>query len=270
MRLFRLFLFVFSLFILGLNQPAFAAPQIIAVLPSDSGVPFFCADGTCRANLSTYCLQRERPPPSTGAVYVPAAREDFRLIIATASGPKSISIGDDVTFVESRGFLAVAAEIDEARLRALAGGDPKAVLRVGRAASLLPEAVKGDPNPLTEKEIAYVTKWRRGQGTLIVDQSTNARTVKVLAGLTNRLPTFGSTDFSRVSHIWEQAIGDEYGTATPAESEPGLARAQLELRRCSQSASRYSYGGLRQCLEYRHDDLIRDLNIEYWDAKPGS
>jgi hypothetical protein len=269
----RLFLTVSSLFaltILTAQSPAIAAPQIIAVLPSDAGVPFACADGLCRADLSTYCLQRERPAPKRGTPYLPASAEDFKLVIETVQGTHVIDAAPHVGFVESRGFMAIAAVIEEPKLKALAkSGIKTAALRVGKAASLLPEPQAGDPNPLTEEEIAYVTKWRRQQGVEIVDAKPEARAVRVLAGLSNRLPASGLTEPAVFDRLWQDAIGDEFGPAA-VSSHPALDRANVEIKRCSEGAARYSYGGIRNCLQFRHDDLSRDLNIEYWNTKPGS
>jgi len=271
----RLLFSILSIFALTLiARPALAAPQIIAVLPSDAGMPFACAEGMCKADLSTYCLQRERPAPKRGMPYFPAAAEDFKLIIKTAAETRVIDAAPHVGFVESRGFMAIAATISADRLRALASGEVEhAALRVGEAASLLPVAEAGDPNPLTEKEIAYVTKWRRQQGAEVVDGNPDARTVRLLAGLANRMPMSGHSDPARLDEIWRDAIGDELGAApadTGAGADPAISRAHMEFSRCNEGAARYSYAGLRNCLQYRHDDLIRDLNIEYWESKPGS
>jgi hypothetical protein len=271
MRLFRLFPFFVFLSVIAVQNPTSAAPQIIAVLPTDTGVPFSCAEGICSADLSTYCLQQERPAPKRGAVYLPATSSDFKLVVQTADSTRVLDASKHVSFIESRGFMAIAAVIDERHLQALADGKMTgAALRVGKAASLLPKPVAGDPNPLSVKEIAYVTKWRRQQGVEIVDANPNARAVRVLANLTNRLPSSGPTRLGRVEEIWQKAIGDEFDSTTPPTASPGLHRARIEFQHCSESPSRFSYAGLRNCLEYRHDDLIRDLNIEYWDSKPGS
>ena len=63
-----------------------AAPQVLAVLSSSSGIPFICSDGQCRAELSTYCLQKDRDPPRTGAAYQPASADDFALVITVGNG----------------------------------------------------------------------------------------------------------------------------------------------------------------------------------------
>jgi hypothetical protein len=267
----RLLLSISAIFALTLlAHPVKAAPQIIAVLPSDAGMPFACAEGVCKADLSTYCLQRERPAPKRGTPYFPAAAEDFKLVLKTKAGTRVVDAQPHVDFVESRGFMAIAAVIPADKLRALADGEIEhAALRIGKAASLLSVAEANDPNPLTEKKIAYVTNWRRKQGAEIVDSNPDARTVRVLAGLTNRLPASGQSDPTLLDLIWRDAIGDEIG-ATPAAADPAISRARIEYNRCNEGATSHSYGGLRNCLQYRHDDLIRDLNIEYWVSKPGS
>jgi len=257
-----------GLMISVLAAPGWAAPQILAALPTSVGIPFTCADGTCQADLSTYCLQQERPAPSHGTVYTPAAAGDFKLHIKTAAGIKTLAAAAHVTFVESRGFMAVSAVINELKLKDLGGTD--AVISVGQAASLLPEAVPYDPDPLTEKEIAYVTKWRREQGADMVDKAPKAKAAQVLASIANRLPRHGATVPGTLESIWEQAIGDELDGIAPDVAAPSLQRAQMEFRQCRDGVGRYSFGGVRRCLEYRHDDMIRNLNIDFWNTKPAS
>ena len=52
--------------------PAQAAPQILGLMASAEPVPMTCVDGTCTAELSSVCLQQQRPTPLTGTVYRPA------------------------------------------------------------------------------------------------------------------------------------------------------------------------------------------------------
>jgi len=257
-----------GLFAMAAGGPVAAAPQILAVLPSDSGVPFTCTQGQCRADLSTYCLQQNRPAPSRGTVYLPAAAEDFALVIKTPKGERTVAAAEHVSFVESRGFMAVTALIDQRVLENLSGLE--ASLRVGTAASLLPEAIPFDPNPLTEKEIAYVTKWRRDQGTDLVDSKPQAKAAQLLAGINNRMPRHGTITPSAMDNVWEQTIGDELTGVAPATAGPAINRARMEFMECREGASRHSFGGVRSCLEFRHDDMIRDLNIDYWNSRPGS
>lgn len=245
-----------------------AAPQILAALPSSVGIPFTCLDGVCQADLSTYCLQRKRPAPNFGTVYTPAAAEDFKLVIKTGDGVTTLAAAEHVNFVESRGFMAISAVIDEPELRKLGGTDAK--LTIGEAASLLPVAEPNDLDPLTESEIAYVTKWRRAEGGKIVDSKPEAHAAQLLASVVNRLPNRGGTMPNVLDTVWEQAIGDEINNLPPMIAEPVLMRARAEFELCRNGGTRHSYGGVRRCLEFRHDDMIRNLNIEYWDTEPNS
>ena len=257
-----------GLLAMAAGGPVAAAPQILAVLPSDAGVPFICTQGRCRAELSTYCLQRGRPAPSHGTVYLPAAAEDFALMIKTPKGERTVGAAEHVSFVESRGFMAVTAFIDQRALEDLGGLEAR--ILVGTAASLLPEARPFDPNPLTEEEIAYVTKWRRDQGTDLVDSKPQAKAAQLLAGITNRMLRQGTITTSALESVWEQVIGDELTGVAPATAGPAVSRARMEFMECRDGAGLHSFGGVRRCLDYRHDDMIRDLNIDYWNSWPGS
>lgn len=40
-----------------------AAPQVLALLETDSPTALNCANGVCQAEFTTYCLQKERDIP---------------------------------------------------------------------------------------------------------------------------------------------------------------------------------------------------------------
>jgi len=256
---------LFGLFLIpGQSQ---AAPQILAVLATETGVPFTCDGEFCRADLSTYCLQRDRPAPQAGTQYLPANTDDFTLTVKTASGKvRNLPAIEHVTFAETRGFMSIAAIIEERQLRRL--GSLEATIQVGEQASMLPVPTPGDPDPLTEKEIAYATQSLRSQGSDIVDRRPEAASARVLARVMNSLPQNGPIDGGVLDSAWEQSIGDEFPDGVPATS--ALPRARAEYGRCKGGSFSRSYGGLRRCLEFRHDELIRDLNIDYWNSWVGS
>lgn len=246
------------------NAHALAAPQILAVLESDVGIPFVCDDGICTAQLSTYCLQRERPAPTMGAVYYPAAAEDFTLTLnAESDAEVNHPAAKHVTFIESRGFMSVAAIILEKDLMKLGGTN--AVIRVAANASMLPQAVAGDPNPLTEQEIAYATQSLRQQGTAVADRTLQASAAQLLARVMQRLPRRGPVFNGAADQIWENEIGDDIPESPVKQG--GFSRARDAFSDCFTGSQSSAFGGVRRCLEYKHDDLIRDINIDYWDSR---
>jgi len=253
--------------LLALPRATAAAPQVLAALPSSAGVPLTCYEGICRADLSTYCLQRQRPAPKYGFAYVPARPDHFTLVIVDGQGgERRLPADQHLRFNESRGFMAVAATMKETDFRRL--GAVRARIEVAEKATLLPVPYEGDPDPLTEKEIAYATGSLRSEGAQAVDNRPKADAAMLLARLTNAIPKQGVTPKGSLDHIWRQAIGDEM--PMPASGAVALGQVKLAYENCEGRPGTYGWGGLKRCLEYRHDDLIRDLNIDYWQGQPGS
>ena len=252
--------------ILPITSPATAAPQILAALPVESGIELTCSDGICAAQLSTYCLQRERPAPSMGTAYVPAKSEHFTLVLMDEKGAEVlVPAGKHMTFVENRGFMAVAASVELGRLKSL--GATTAKLVVWPQASLIPVPQANDPNPLTDDEIAFVTDSLRTHGQGYVDDKPEAASAQLLAKLNAALPSDGPVASNTFDGLWQKSIGDEIPLPT---DNIGFSGAREAFDDCISGKSTYSVGGLRRCLEFRHDDMIRNLNIEYWQNQPGS
>lgn len=243
-----------------------AAPQILAALPMQSGIELTCQQGICAAQLTTYCLQRERPSPTLGTAYVPAKPEHFTLVLTAENGNEvRLPAGEHMSFIENRGFMSVAASLEMGRLVAL--GAKEAKLVVWEGASLIPVPVAGDPNPLTPEEIAYVTDSLRDFGKSYVDNMPQASSAQLLAQLNAALPFEGFIKPGGFKQMWQQAIGDDV-PLPPAG--PALGAAEQAYDECTKGQVGYRNSGLKNCLEYKHDNLIRDLNIDYWENQPGS
>jgi len=243
-----------------------AAPQILAALPMESGIELACSYGICAAQLTTYCLQRERPAPTMGAAYVPATKEHFTLVLTSTDGQEvRLPASEHMRFVENRGFMSVAASIELGRMKALGAQSAKIVVWEG--ASLIPVPEENDPNPLTEDEIAFVTNSLRTIGQDYVDHQPKAGSAQLLAQLNAALPSDGIVAANTFNGMWQNSIGDEI--PLPA-SGAILESAEQAFEECSGRASTYMVGGLRRCLEFQHDNMIRGLNVEYWQNQPGS
>ena len=245
---------------------ASAAPQILAALPSESGISFTCAEGVCVADLSTYCLQRDRAAPEFGAAYEPSDPGAFTLVVTDASGAeRRLGAADHVSFVEGRGFTAISARVAAEALTRL--GAVSARMEIAANASLLPVAVIGDPDPLTPEEIARTVGPLRHLGARVVDSSPEAEAAGVIGALANASPRRGTVEPDRREPLWRQVTGGNW--AAGAQS-PGQARARSVYDGCLAAYDGHEAFSFRSCLETRHDALLRDLSVEYWNVGAGS
>lgn len=247
--------------------PARAAPQILAALEVQEGMPLRCDGGQCVTDLTTFCLQQDRPAPPSGTVYNPATAEHFVLRLTAADGSVRQVPAFGASFTSNRGFTRVRVSLPETQLAAL--GATQARLVVTRQASLIPEDVPGDPRPITRAEADYVTKSLRRMGEAAVDQrplATSARLVgRVATAITDgRLPATPDN----VERLWRDVVDDMAPVLQGKDA--AISGARRELDRCATPGIHYSLAGVQSCLEYRQGDMMRDLNIDYWDKKPGS
>jgi len=258
--------FLVFLFIIMPTRVLLAAPQVLAVLASEDGVSLTCADGVCEADLSTFCLQRARPAPDLGAEYLPAAPDQFTLVVVDASGrERRLPVSRHVRFSERRSFTAASAHLPESRLVEL--GAASARIEIGANASLVPVTVTGDRNPQSPAELRLATGSARAFGARIVDASPRGAAARLLGSMINGLPRKGPEDRSRYEALWDKAVG--HGTAGPPDG-PGMRRARKDFDQCIRSLNDGGIFRLRGCLTVRHDKIMRDLSVKYWNAGAGS
>ena len=140
-------------------------------------------------------------------------------------------------------------------------------IEVGANASLVPVPRDGDPDPLTAGEIARAIGPLRSLGSRVVDGSADAKAAGLLGRMVNALPRNGRVGAQRRAAVWEEMAGEEGIDATES---PALSRAKAEYDWCRESISGFRFNSLRHCLELRHDRLMRNLSIDYWNANVGS
>ncbi len=247
--------------VLAMPAPALAAPQILALMETPRPVPLTCADGVCRAELAAFCMQQQRPGPSTGARYHIHDAATLTLTARGADGRQvqvSLATAEIVTV---RSYKAVEVRIAEASLTGLTAP----AVQVGPEASLVPVAVEGDGYPLGDDEIARVTGPMRKLAAGLMEGRAERRDAAVIVShLVNALPPMERIGPAERDSLWDRTIGDGQGAWTPA----GLDRARRELETCR---ARGGFFNWRTCLSFRQDMLIQDLNVDYWNAvKPGS
>jgi hypothetical protein len=249
--------------------PAQAAPQILAALEIQEGMPFVCEGGHCTADITTFCLQQDRESPRSGTAYAPADTRHFRLRVTTRAGGVRDMPATGVSFTSGRGFTHVRAGLPARSLAAMDATDARLV--VTRQASLIPEPQTGDPDPITPAEADYVTKSLRTIGKEIVDDQPHATSARIVGRVASAITDYrAQPEPAAVDRLWNDVLDDMAPVLDEGDTSSAVMRARKEIERCARAGHHHSMAGVKSCLEYRHGDLMRDLNIDYWNRKPGS
>lgn len=252
--------------LLALTGAARAAPQVLAVLAPPEGVALACDRAGCRAELTTYCLQRHRDAPKDGQAYRAADPGDFALVVTDASGAeRRIPAAGHLDFAADRGFMSVTATLRPESAAAL--GLVTGRLVAHERAALVPVADPRDGNPLTGEEIAAATGTLRTMGQGMVDGSASVSAALVLAEAKRRLQPGDDGNPDAYARLWQEA---ESALAGSLAHPGGIVRARVGFEQCSDALVSSGHGGMRRCLEWQHDHLIREVNKPFWDAQAGS
>ncbi len=247
---------------------AAAAPQVLGVVAGAEARPLTCRDGACSLYLSSFCILERREPPAPGTAYAPAPGGAMTLVVATADGRRlRLPAAGTVTFESYAGYTAVRASLPEAALARLGG--VAAALEVGARATLIPEPVPGDPDPLGPEEIALATGPWRAAAERVFERGAKtprAEAARLLGALINALPERGRVGAAARETVWARLAA--------AGAFEGLRPAAVEAARVATGVCRgFTRGAsqqpLRRCLEARHDAWMMDLNQAYWDELVG-
>lgn len=245
--------------VVAVAAQAGAAPQILGLVATNEPVPMQCGDGQCTALLSAFCLQEKRLPPDYGTAYMPAEAGSVTLVVrASDGGTHRLDAASLLEFRSHYGYTAMKARLP---LSTLAGINVVSVaLEVLPLASMLPRPTTGDPDPLTETEIALATGPLRLAAESVLDGgSEGARAARAMAALINALPRTGDVPPAGREALWSRVAG----TMAP----PSARRA---FESCGRTVDQSVGYPLRECLEERHESLQRENTRAYWDSLGGS
>jgi hypothetical protein len=241
---------------------AHASPQILALLSTDGPVPLHCQGDVCTAELSAFCLEKERATPETGTVYRAASKTAIVLLVTAADGRvREIDGSALAQFASVRDMTAVRVTIDK---RALGGDAEQVAIRTGTDVALLPAPRTNDGRPHSAAEIARATGPLRADGALRVDASPEA---SVARGLARALDTLRFED--EAAALWHA------GTASGVVRACAAEVAEVKARRRNIIGVRGHWTGrgivgepsLKSCLEEAHAALMTRLNQRYWKGE---
>lgn len=237
-----------------------ASPQILALLSTDGVVPLHCQGAVCSAELSAFCLERNRATPDSGTPYRAAPNAVLVLVVTAADGSvREIDARGIAEFASVRDMTAVRVSVDR---RAL-GDAARIGIRSGSETALLPVHQERHGPARLADDIGRVTGPVRA-GAQGVDRSAEAAVARDLAR---------SLDVLR--HEDETAALKLAGAALPVVRGCTVRVAEETLRRRETIGVQGHWTGrgivaapsLKSCLEEAHATLMTRLNVRYWNGE---
>jgi len=239
--------------------------QVLALIAHPDGVMLQCADGTCSADLSAFCLQKGRATPTHGVRYRLLQPEKLELVGQTDAG-ETIRVAGSADWLirAERDQVAVRITVPDRLLAA--HGLTRAAVTVATNATLMPVAADG--NSQGGVDDPAITLLREAGNRLVDQDRSRMGAVRTLARLASELPPTTGAPTDRVAHMPYQRLlqtaVSPAATAALSEAERRLARGTLDI--CRTNTDLGAYHSLRQCLEVQHDSILWTLNVDYWLA----
>jgi hypothetical protein len=253
--------FCFALFPFGSSH---AATQSLALLETDGTTPLICNGGNCKAEFSTFCLQKERDLPRAGDPYHVAKGGNLTLVLTAEDGSvKRVPAARHIQIAAARsGHTAVTISVPRTVLAHLRARD--AAIEVGERVALMPDPIIGDVNPQTDQDKQLATGPLRTVGEKIVDRGPHdTKRVRVLNRLINTLPGTVDRRPNAQQSLWKRAVHAGFRNSPPAR----IATAAKEYTACWQDRLVQLFGySVRHCLQRRHDGLMWQHVKRYWNA----
>jgi len=249
-----------GLVLLLFSGAAQAAPQSLGLVTTAQPVPMICSADGCVAQLSSFCLQRDRKSPNYRTPYYVAGGEGLWLHLTDADGSRRTVPAEGLArLVSTRGYTAVEAHISAVDMAAL--GAREISLEVGKLVTLFPETDANDPDPITAAEAAEVKGPIRQFAADIFESADGfGVAINILDRSINSIPEFTRLGDEERRELWDRVAGAPPGS----EVSDGTRRAGLVFNACLDDLQRQVVFGLRTCLQGRRDlELIR-VNQDYW------
>ena len=246
---------------------AHAAPQLVAVAPSNGEVELVCDGTRCSAEFSTICLQQARSTPSLGTPYA-IHRPDRAAVALTGhrAGGGTMALASGVLDVVSlRGQIAFRFSVPAAFLKT--HGLDRLTVNVGSLTMLVPVPEAGDAKPQTADDVALTLREVETIGAYWAALNPEKMAMARLTNrVINRLPARGTISEAASQALWESAVAPEKGLSVDA-----LAWGRRYVDYCRESAQSMGSFSMRRCLGVAHDSFMHDLNVKYWNTqKPQS
>jgi hypothetical protein len=239
-----------------------AAPQSLGLVATAEPVPMICDDDGCVVQLSSFCLQGDRKSPNFNTPYHVDGGTGLWLHLTDANGSlRTVPAEGLLRFVSTRGYTAIDATVSTADMAALGAVDM--ALEVGKLVTLFPEAVPGDPNPITPEEVAFAKGEARRLAASIFDSSEGlGDTISIIDRSINSMTIMTRLNDEERRDLWSRVAGVPLDEAVDNRTR-GAAEMFSE---CLGDLRRKMVFGLRNCLEGRRDELLIRANVTLWNG----
>jgi hypothetical protein len=253
--------------LLLLPGPAHAAPQGLGLVATTQPVPMLCGEDGCVALLSSFCLQQDRKSPGYGTRYHLAEGAGLWLHLTDADGfRRTVPAGGIARLVSTRGNTGIEARVTVADMAAL--GAAEVSVEVGNLVTLLPEAIPGDPDPITAAEAEFATGPARQLAAAFFDSpAALGESINILDRTINAVSRSSRLSDDARRDLWSRVAG----VPLEAAADGSTAQAAQVFATCLDDLNRQLVYGLRNCLEGRRDEMLIHANTQLWNAlEPGS
>jgi len=237
------------------------APQILALVAMNDPLTMRCQAGDCAVELSSFCLQQERPVPRAGTKYDLAGGK-LHLRGETWDGEKVLlDAGRHLSIVSYRTHVAVKVSVPvefmlERNLKYL-------TVAVDRDVTLIAAAKPGQ-EVIAGAEKQIVTKILRKVGTRVIDQDRNIMSaVRMTNRIAHALPRGGHVNDAEVKAVWRNQSQTRQWRAMPVAA---ALVVKSNYQRCHETTSLGSLETMRQCMSASHDIMLGNINKAYWKA----
>lgn len=238
-----------------------SAPQALALVSSERPIAVSCDQGGCRVQLSSFCLERDRDAPETGAAYELAAGK-LALVVQGRAGVRRLPLPADAVFTADRGHRSVTLRLPPDASARWPGA--QLALEVGPMTTLLPVPDGTWSDRHDDEQKAAVVGPLRAVGERTVEGADGkVAVVRLLNQAVNRLPVVVSRRAEEGEAAWRQVLAG-------APDGPGKRLAAETFEACQKSTQQGLFYNIRNCFILRHDRLMDGLNQAYWNAVAGS
>lgn len=243
--------------------PRHEGPQALGVVATREAVPVTCADGRCTAFLGAFCLEEKVLPPDHGTAYRANRAGDVVLTVTDTSGrTRRLDSAETMTIHSHLGFNALKIVLKPETVAA--HGAMQLAIEVAERAAVLPVEEKVAVAPDNR---ALATGAHRAVAESVFERAEErADAARLTTNMINALPERGDIPDALRRVLWERVIGPRTRAGmTPA----GVEKARSMFNACNRTVDTSLRVNLRDCLEVRHNDVMRELNDEFWKMLGG-